>query len=131
MGGIWVISPRKAASAPSRAARSASTGRSSTTWPVVSWVLVTTPSFNPAMYSFSDSDANSTARVARPTKTGSTPVAMGSSVPACPTRLSWRTPLILAHTSILVHSWGLSITMIPFAIKVASCAPNIGVFSGS
>ena len=41
---------------------------------------------------FSDSEANSTARVARPTNTGSTPVAMGSSVPAWPTRLSWKMP---------------------------------------
>lgn len=77
IGGIWVISPRNRASTASTWGRSAQTGWVSSTVPVVSWVSVTTPRRRPARYSFSRSAANSTARVARPTKTGRTPVAMG------------------------------------------------------
>ena len=59
---------------------------------------------------------NSTARVARPTKTGSTPVAMGSRVPPWPIRFSWNTPRSLAHTSWEVHSEGLSMMRTPSAM---------------
>ena len=117
MGGIWRIFPRKWARAPSSSSRVTDTGRFSRISPVVSWVLVTTPSFISARYSFSDSLANSTARVARPMNTGSTPVAMGSRVPAWPTRFSWKIPRSLAHTSMEVQSRGLSMMMIPFGIR--------------
>ena len=58
------------------------------------------------------------ARVARPMKMGSTPVAMGSSVPPWPTRFSWKTPRSLAHTSMEVHPSGLSMIKIPLGILV-------------
>ena len=67
---------------------SAVTGWVSSVVPVTSWVSVTCPSRRPATYSFCPFSANSTPRVACPTKTGSTPVAMGSRVPPWPTRFS-------------------------------------------
>lgn len=72
------------------------------------------------MYSFSPFSANSTARVACPTNTGSTPVAMGSRVPPWPTRFSFRMPRILAQTSMLVHPAGLSMITIPLATGSSS-----------
>ena len=68
------------------------------------------------MYSLSPVSANSTARVARPTNTGRTPVAIGSSVPAWPTRRSFKIPRSLAQTSILVQSCSLSMMMIPLGM---------------
>ena len=89
MGGIWKISPRNRSSAASSSSRDTEvSGSSRRIWPVTSWVLVTSPSRSPAAYSLSPSVENSTARVARPTKTGSTPVAMGSRVPPWPMRFS-------------------------------------------
>ena len=125
MGGIWRISPRNPARAASTSARPAAAGRRASTVPVLSWVSVTTPSLSPATYSLRDSAANSTARVARPTKTGSTPVAMGSRVPAWPTRRSRRMPRTLATTSWEVQSWGLSMTIIPFAIGICSLLASL------
>ena len=118
MGGTCKIFPRKRERAASTSTRDTATGRSSSTSPEVSWVLVTTPSRIPATYSFRLVSANSTARVACPTKTGSTPVAMGSKVPPCPTRFSRRMPRILAHTSMLVHPAGLLTIKIPSGIPV-------------
>ena len=83
------------------------------TSPVMSWVSVTSPRRRAARYSFSPLSAKETAFVAWPTKTGSTPVAMGSRVPAWPTRFSRRMPRILAQTSMLVHPAGLSTMRMP------------------
>ena len=111
------MSPRKGSRAASSASGVTSTGWVSSTVPVVSWVSVTWPRRRPARYSFSPSLANSTARVARPTNTGSTPVAMGSRVPAWPMRRSPSTRRSFAHTSILVQSWGLSMIKIPLGTE--------------
>ena len=79
-------------------------------------MLVTRPSRKAARYSLSPDSAKLTPRVACPTNTGSTPVAMGSNVPAWPTFLVFSIPRSLAQTSMLVQSAGLSMMMIPLAI---------------
>ena len=91
----------------------------------MSWVFVTVPSRIPAMYSFSADSKNSTPRVARPMKMGSTPVAIGSSVPPCPMRFSWNTPRSFAATSWLVQPPGLSTIKIPFAISALPDNPAL------
>ena len=120
MGGICAIGPVKRGRTASNAARSTVTGWVSSVSPDVSWVLVTSPSRRPAIYSFSPFSANSTARVACPTNTGRTPVAIGSNVPPWPTRFSFRIPRILAQTSMLVQPEGLSIITMPLAIGGSS-----------
>src|SRR5919199_6181628 len=55
----------------------------------------------------------STSRVGRPSKTGSTPSASGSSVPACPTRFWSARRRILATTSCEVQPTGLSTFRMP------------------
>ena len=92
------------------------TGPSASVRPEISCVSVTRPSRSVATYSFSPLSAKETPRVACPTNTGSTPVAMGSSVPAWPTFFVFNIPRSLAHTSIDVQSAGLSIIMIPLAM---------------
>ena len=77
---------------------------------------VVTPSRSPAMYSLSPFSAKLTALVALPTNTGSTPVAIGSNVPAWPTFFVFKMPRSLAHTSMLVQPAGLSMMMIPSAM---------------
>ena len=57
MGGTWSISPVNRASTSSSCARVTDTGRSATTSPVVSWVLVVSPSRSPATYSLSPPSA--------------------------------------------------------------------------
>ena len=113
IGGICWMPPRKRPRAASTSWRPAATGRLSSVSPVTSWVSVTWPRRRPATYSLRLFSANSTARVACPTNTGRTPVAMGSRVPPWPTRFSWRMPRILAQTSMLVQPWGLSMMRIP------------------
>ena len=103
------LPPHRRCTAP----RSAVTGRVSRVVPVVSWVSVTRPSRRPATYSFCPLSANATPRVACPTKTGSTPVAMGSRVPLWPSFRVPSTPRILATTSKLVQPAGLSTIRIP------------------
>ena len=110
------MSPVKAGSAAATSAAVTVTGDSASVWPEVSCVSVTRPSRSVATYSFSPLSAKETARVACPTNTGSTPVAMGSSVPAWPTFLVFRMPRSLAQTSMLVQSAGLSMMMIPLAM---------------
>ncbi|MPM92763.1 hypothetical protein SDC9_139899 [bioreactor metagenome] len=116
IGGICKISPVNRGSTAASISRETDGSQRSSAVPVTSCVSVTRPRRSPATYSFFPFSANSTARVACPTKTGSTPVAMGSSVPPWPTRFSFRMPRSLAHTSMLVHSMGLSMMMIPLGI---------------
>ena len=83
--GTWSISPTK----PSRTRRTAASSRSSvaavaTTSPSASSVVVLTPSRMVASYDFSVSIRCPSSRVARLTPSTSTPVAIGSSVPAWP-----------------------------------------------
>jgi len=106
--------PRNLPSAFSSSSRLTSPSAVLSICPVISWVSVATPRRRCATYSFSSASANSTALVARPANTAKTPVAMGSSVPECPTRFSWHTPLSFAATSWLVQSRGLSTINIPF-----------------
>ena len=127
MGGTWRISPRNAASASSSSRAATDTRRRSSTVPVTSWVSVTVPSRSTARYSFSPSAAYCTARVARPTNTGSTPVAMGSRVPPWPTRRSWRMPRSLAHTSMEVQPSGLSMMSTPPGIGMTSFLKALSV----
>ncbi len=79
------------------------------TSPEPSWVVVVNPSFRTTRYCFSASSRNSESRVAFPTQTGSTPVARGSSVPPCPTLVSFKSRRTLATTSCEVQSAGLLI----------------------
>ena len=88
MGGTCWMPPRKRVRTASSSGPATETGWVSSTVPVTSCVSVVRPSRRVARYSFRPPAANSTARVARPRNTGSTPVAMGSRVPAWPTRRS-------------------------------------------
>ena len=119
IGGICRMSPVNRGSAAATSGAVTATGCSSSTRPETSCVSVTRPSRSVATYSFSPLSAKETPRVACPTKTGSTPVAMGSSVPAWPTFFVFRMPRSLAHTSMDVQSAGLSMMMIPLAIGVS------------
>ena len=92
------------------------TGAVVSTLPVLSCVSVVRPRRNVATYSFSPFSAKLTPRVACPTNTGNTPVAIGSRVPACPTFFVFKMPRSLAHTSMDVQSAALSIMTIPSAI---------------
>ena len=82
MGGTCISSPVNRGSSASSSCRVTETGYCASTSPEVSCVLVTQPRCSPATYSLLPDSAKDTARVACPTNTGSTPVAMGSSVPA-------------------------------------------------
>ena len=117
MGGTCISSPVKRGRSSSSCCRVTETGQRVSTSPEVSCVLVVQPRRRPATYSLSPDSAKDTARVACPTNTGSTPVAMGSSVPAWPTFFVFRMPRSLPHTSMLVQPAGLSMMMMPFAIS--------------
>lgn len=84
IGGTCSIVPEKLCNADSKSARVAFTFRVSSTSPVISSVSVTVPSLKDAIYALSCDGSSSQKRVAPPSRTGRTPVAMGSSVPVCP-----------------------------------------------
>src|SRR6266850_5337143 len=119
MGGVCSIRP----SNPCRASRTVSsvipsTGRVSNVRPALSWVSVVSPNRTTASYSFSPSLTKLAILVASPMQIGSTPVAVGSSVPVWPQRLLLNRPLTRRTTSKLVGPLGLSITTTP----ESSCA---------
>ncbi len=72
------------------------TGRSAVASPSASSVVVSTPRRAEPSYVFGSPPRNRSSRVARPTPRMSSPVAMGSSVPACPTL---RVPSVRRTTS--------------------------------
>jgi len=111
-----MMSPVNPARIVSRPAWSSScgTGCVATISPSRSYVSVVVPSWIFARYTLSDAIRYSLTRVAWPTHTSSTPVANGSSVPACPTRLILRTRRIQATTSCEVQPCGLSMFRMPF-----------------
>src|SRR3954452_7543288 len=84
------------------------------TSPAASSVVVSTPRTTSATYVFGCAVRKRSSRVTFPTPTSSTPVASGSSVPACPTFLVCRIPRSFATTSCDVHPASLSITTRPF-----------------
>src|SRR5207237_8043185 len=119
IGGVCSTSPTKACRA-SRTVSSVipSTGRVSNVRPALSWVSVVTPKRTTASYSFSPSLTKLAIFVASPMQIGSTPVAVGSSVPVCPQRLALKRPFTRRTTSKLVGPLGLSTTTTP----ESSCA---------
>src|SRR2546423_10669932 len=70
-----------------------------------------------ASYTLSPFPKNCARRVARPITSGSTPVAIGSSVPRCPTFLVCASRRMRLTTSWDVHPDGLSTTITP-SLKV-------------
>ena len=84
MGGTWRIFPRNRGRAASRASKATGAGDRSTTSPVISPVSRRSPSRKEATYSLSVSGRKFKALAARPSRMGSTPVAMGSRVPVWP-----------------------------------------------
>src|SRR2546426_6409835 len=114
MGGVCCTSPTKSRSASrTRSSPRPSSGRVSTVRPAPSCVSVVTPKRTTASYSFSPSLTKLAIFVASPMQIGSTPVAVGSSVPVCPQRLALKRPFTRRTTSKLVGPLGLSTTTTP------------------
>src|SRR6266481_5341593 len=114
MGGVCSISPTNERSASrTRSSLRPSTGRVSSTLPAASCVSVTCPKRTVASYSFSPSAMNPATLVASPTQMGKTPVAVGSSVPVWPTRLTLNRPFTRRTTSNEVGPLGLLTTTTP------------------
>src|SRR5438105_6302401 len=114
LGGVCSISPTKPRNASrTRSSVRPSTGRVSSTRPAESWVSVTCPKRTVASYSFSPSAMNPATLVASPTQMGRTPVAVGSSVPVCPTRFTLKSPFTRRTTSNEVGPLGLFTTTTP------------------
>src|SRR2546429_8818061 len=119
MGGVCSTRPTKSRSAwRTRSSPRPSSGRVSTVRPAPSCVSVVTPKRTTASYSFSPSLTKLAIFVASPMQIGSTPVAVGSSVPVCPQRLALKRPFTRRTTSKLVGPLGLSTTTTP----ESSCA---------
>src|SRR4029077_21274179 len=81
--------------------------------PSPSYVSVATPNRTTASYRLSPALRNRARRVARPSTSGSTPLAAGSSVPVWPIRRSPSTRRMIATTSCEVGPVGLSMTSRP------------------
>src|SRR6185437_10243619 len=111
-GGTCAISPVRPSIARSTAARSGA-GAVRTTTPVRSSVSVSAPSATVASYTLGSPSRYGRSRVARPTRSTRSPVANGSSVPPCPTRLTPSARRAIATTSWDVTPAGLSTSSRP------------------
>src|SRR5256712_9559721 len=119
MGGGWCTSPTISISDwRPRSSPRPTTARVSTVRPARSCVAVVTPKRTTASYSFSPSLTKLAIFVASPMQIGSTPVAVGSSVPVCPQRLALKRPFTRRTTSKLAGPLGLLTTTTP----ESSCA---------
>src|SRR3954469_3520290 len=122
IGGVCSTSPTKDPSAIRTASSvSPSTGRVSSVRPAPSCVSVTWPKRTTASYSFSPSLTKLAILVASPMQMGSTPVAVGSSVPVCPQRRVLKSPFTRRTTSKLVGPLGLSTTTTPETSRAIQC----------
>src|SRR5712671_2997937 len=114
MGGVCSMSPTNERSVSrTRSSVTPSTGFVSSTRPAASCVSVTCPKRTVASYSFSPSAMKPATLVASPTQMGRTPVAVGSSVPVCPTRFTLKRPFTRRTTSKEVGPLGLFTTTTP------------------
>src|SRR5712671_1783962 len=114
MGGVCSMSPTNERSVSrTRSSVTPSTGFVSSTRPAASCVSVTCPKRTVASYSFSPSAMKPATLVASPTQMGKTPVAVGSSVPVWPTRLTLNRPFTRRTTSNEVGPLGLFTTTTP------------------
>ena len=113
MGGICMISPQKEGSTPSTSVGVGRVSQVVRVVPVTSSVSVVNPNRRVASYTFSSWDTYSQALAARPNKTTSTPVAMGSSVPVCPTFFVPNSFRTFQTTSCEVIPAGLSTSRMP------------------
>src|SRR2546425_1744787 len=114
MGGVCSTRPTKSRSAwRTRSSPRPSSGLVSTVRPALSCVSVVTPKRTTASYSLSPSLTKLAILVASPMQIGSTPVAVGSSVPVWPQRLALKRPFTRRTTSKLVGPLGLSTTTTP------------------
>ena len=104
---------------PARGPRGGTAGVESTR-PLRSRVSVVTPSRSVATYSLSWSVRYGMSLVASPSSIGSTPMASGSSVPACPTRSKPSRRRSSATTSNDVTPGGLSTTSTPASLMAGS-----------
>mmetsp|Transcript_11425 Transcript_11425/g.20670 ORF Transcript_11425/g.20670 Transcript_11425/m.20670 type:complete len:208 (-) Transcript_11425:245-868(-) len=115
IGGTWWMSPKNLSRATNNSASvMCSHGEVASTADSLSYDGVLSPRRRDPVYSFSCAMKVSTCLVPFPTHTMTSPVAIGSSVPACPTFLIFSAPLSLPHRSNEVHSCGLSISTIAF-----------------
>src|SRR5476651_2271855 len=78
-----------------------------------------------AAYSFSPSETKVATLVASPMQMGSTPVAVGSSVPVWPQRLVLKRPFTRRTTSKLVGPEGLSTTTTPDSSDDIQCSRDL------
>src|SRR5260370_25654779 len=114
MGGVCSMSPTKVPSASATfGSVRPSVGRVAMVRRAASCVSVVWPKRTVASYSFSRSEMKLATLVASPMQMGSTPVAVGSSVPVWPARFDLNSPRTRRTTSKLVGPLGLSTTTTP------------------
>src|SRR5205085_1113567 len=123
-GTCWIGPVSAAAAAFTAVVSSPAAGTAAVTSPSASPVPVACPSLIVARYSFSVSARCPSSLVAFSSPTTSTPVAIGSSVPAWPTRRVPASRRILATTSWEVQPEGLSAMISPLGAVTAASGPH-------
>ncbi len=113
IGGTWSISPTKRPMAVRNCSGVTATGRSLSTSPSASAVLVRMPRRTTVSYVLSASSRSCENLVASPKHNGSRPVASGSSVPVCPAFLAHSRRLTRISASLLDQPIGLSSSSTP------------------